>query len=72
MNDVDEDGEDLTKKAPKQKKKKFSKKKGRILEKADFKNDKDYELFLRDLEQLATNSKYYQRTFHSYEPQSKS
>ena len=68
MNDVDEDGEDLTKKAPKQKKKKFSKKKGRILEKADFKNDKDYELFLRDLEEdpeLRANVNLYKVSIYS-------
>ena len=51
MDEEDEDGNRV--KAPKQQKKskKNSKKKGRILEKADFKNDKDYELFLRDLEE---------------------
>lgn len=47
----DMEDEDPKAKGPKNKKKKFSKKKGRILEKADFKNDKDYELFLRDLEE---------------------
>lgn len=52
MNMNDDDDDEEKPRAPKQKKaKKLTKKKGRILEKADFKNDKDYELFLRDLEE---------------------
>ena len=52
MNFNDDDEENEKAKVPKQKKnKKLSKKKERKMEKADFKNDKDYELFLRDLEE---------------------
>jgi len=63
------DDEDERVKGPKQaKKKKFSKKKDRKLEKEDFKNDKDYELFLRDLEEdpeLRANINLYKvRTLH--------